>query len=75
MKIGITVECAVCGNMKQPVGRDASGHAHYCTRYTCEGYDQEPFAGSLWPGESEEDFGYPVSSRGTTTVDGSGGQA
>jgi rubredoxin len=31
----------------------------------CNGYREEPYAGSLWPGETEEDFGYPISADGT----------
>jgi len=35
----------------------------------CEGYDRDPKVGSLFPGESEQDFGYPVSSNGTKEMD------
>lgn len=60
MKVGIVVKCAVCGYTKQPWGRDAPIGSHYCTRDECEGYMQDPQAGSLWPGETEAEFGYPV---------------
>jgi hypothetical protein len=32
---------------------------------SCHGYREEPKVGDLWPGESEADFGYPVSDDGT----------
>jgi hypothetical protein len=31
----------------------------------CSGYAKEPKVGELWPRETEEDFGYPVSTDGT----------
>lgn len=34
--------------------------------YGCNGYYQDPKVGDLWPGESEQDFGYPCSNDGTT---------
>ena len=70
-KIGIAVTCAVCGLTKKPVGRDASLGSYLCQPIRgdlpggCEGYYQEPHIGSLWPGESEADFGYPVGDAGT----------
>jgi hypothetical protein len=36
----------------------------YCTD-ECPGYRQPPYAGSLWPGETEAEFGYPVGDDGT----------
>lgn len=62
-KVGVAVYCTVCKNMKNPIGRDGGCLASYCT-YKCPGYDQPPFAGSLWPMEYEAEFGYPVGSHG-----------
>lgn len=67
MKVGIRVECAVCGYDKQPVGRSAGMGPVYCTD-ECSGYRQAPHVGSLWPGETEEQFGYPVQSAGTEEI-------
>lgn len=64
MRVGIRVTCAVCGDMKKPIGRSGPLGAEYCTD-ECPGYRAEPYAGSLWPGESAEDFGYPVGADGT----------
>lgn len=63
-KVGVIVRCAVCGHMKKPIGRDVALSAHYCDD-DCTGYRQPPYPGSLWPGESESDFGYPVGDDGT----------
>ena len=64
IRVGVRVTCAVCGDMKQPRGRSGPLDASYCTE-DCEGYRQPPHVGSLWPGESSADFGYPVSDVGT----------
>ena len=61
---GVAVFCKVCGQRKAPIGRSVS-MAYYMCDHECEGYRQEPFPGSLWPGESELDFGFPVGSDGT----------
>lgn len=59
-KIGKAVDCTVCGMQKNPVGRDApAAFAADSCSYECKGYMQEPHPGSLWPGESQADFGYP----------------
>jgi len=67
-KIGVAVDCTVCGRRKPPIGRsvpmDTAGG--YCDTHDCPGWQQEPRSGSLWPGESEADFGYPVGTVGTT---------
>jgi hypothetical protein len=63
-KFGVHVRCTVCGHRKQPVGRSASPAVTYCNE-DCPGYEQEPRVGSLWPNESEADFGWPVSDTGT----------
>lgn len=68
MRVGICVQCAVCGQMKKPIGRSGPLDASYCTD-ECAGYRKPPFVGSLWPGESEADFGYPVSADGTRDVE------
>lgn len=67
-KVGIRVECAVCGQTKQPRGRSAPVQCQYCDVF-CPGYDQPPHVGSLWPGETDEEFGYPCSDVGTKPVD------
>jgi hypothetical protein len=63
-KKGVRVECVVCGQMKCPRGRDGGLYQSYCDR-DCSGYNADPQVGSLWPGESEEAFGFPVSDVGT----------
>lgn len=68
MKIGIHVECAICRRWKKPLGRSAPLGANYCYYDDCEGYRQDPQAGSLFPGETEEDFGYQVGVNGTKEV-------
>jgi hypothetical protein len=67
MKIGISVYCAVCKQRKAPRGRsvpDAMWNG-MCTWDRCVGYSQDPVVGDLWPGETEEEFGFPVSVHGT----------
>ncbi len=50
-------ECAVCRLRKKPSGRDAAAAAAngYCDS-DCEGYDQEPRAGHLWPDEWQDEL-------------------
>ena len=64
LKIGVRCRCSVCGNTKKPVGRSAPMDSYYCDN-DCEGYLGLPYPGSLWPGESEADFGYHVSTTST----------
>ena len=64
-RVGVRVECQTCGYTKKPVGRSAPLGMHYCDD-ECAGYRRSPYPGSLWPGESEADFGYAVSADGTT---------
>lgn len=64
MKVGIDVRCETCSQSKQPVGRSAPMEARYCNS-DCKGYYQPPYPGNLWPGETEEEFGYPVGRNGT----------
>lgn len=58
---GYQVNCTVCGRVKQPAGRSVPAELYdsLCGG-DCQGYYEEPRPSSLWPGESEEDFGYPV---------------
>lgn len=73
MKVGVMVRCAVCGDMKKPRGRSGPMGMQFCEPawdgHGCPGYDQDPQAGSLWPGESDEDFGYPVGPHGWKLVE------
>ena len=68
-KVGVAVECVVCHRVKKPVGRSSPLGTCFCDN-DCDGYMQTPYAGSLWPGESEGDFGYPVSVDGTNQEQG-----
>jgi hypothetical protein len=63
MKIGKSVYCQVCERRKKPIGRSAPIGMDLCDE-DCKGYRKEPHVGSLWPGESEGDFGYPVGNDG-----------
>lgn len=66
LKVGISVECVECHRRKKPVGRSAPLEmANGLCDLDCDGYGRPPFAGSLWPGESEKEFGYPVADEGT----------
>ena len=67
MKVGISVECVRCRRTKAPRGRSvaaAMGNS-MCTDDQCKGYREDPKPGDLWPGETEAEFGYPVSSNAT----------
>jgi hypothetical protein len=64
-RVGVAVTCTVCGDRKKPIGRSAPLQMTFCDD-DCPGYRQPPYSGSLWPGESEQDFGYAVSVDGTT---------
>ena len=72
--VGVAVRCAVCGQRKAPRGRSAPMAASYCD-WECDGYAKEPSVGSLWPGESEADFGYAVSDVGTEKRAARGGKS
>lgn len=63
-KVGVEVECAVCHRTKAPRGRSVPLGMSHCNN-DCVGYQREPFSGSLWPGESEAEFGYAVADIGT----------
>ena len=47
---GQRVECASCGRYKTPRGRSGPLEGCDCEGW-CPGYNQEPYAGQLWPGE------------------------
>lgn len=42
--------CATCGHRKAPMGRAIPLTMYMCDR-DCEGYDEDPKPGHLWPGE------------------------
>ena len=63
--VGKVVECATCHKRKSPIGRSAPMEMYLCDD-DCPGYSKAPLSGSLWPGESEAEFGYPVGEVGTT---------
>jgi hypothetical protein len=74
MKVGIEVRCATCDRTKKPKGRSGPMGVMYCEpmwpgeRGGCPGYWEAPAVGSLWPGETEAEFGYPVGPEGTKDV-------
>lgn len=68
MKVGICITCAVCGQQKKPWGRSAPLEMNMCEVGQCHGWLAEPKVGDLWPGETEEDFGYPCCSEGTKDI-------
>jgi hypothetical protein len=58
-KVGIAVNCKVCGLRKKPVGRSAPMEmANSLCDWECPGYNQDPKPGHLWPDETQEEFGY-----------------
>ena len=66
MKVGIEVTCTVCGRVKSPRGRSCPpAYGGALCDSDCVGYRLEPLPGDLWPGENEEDFGFPVSVNAT----------
>lgn len=66
-KVGIRVTCGICGRTKQPHGRSAPMASSYCDS-DCEGYNENPRPGCLWPGETDEDFEYPCCDAATRPV-------
>ena len=68
MRVGIRVQCGTCGLTKAPIGRSISIGRAMCQGDTCRDYYCDPQPGSLWPGETEEEFGFPVSADGTKEV-------
>lgn len=67
MRIGIRVFCPKCNKVKAPRGRSVPPEIYsaYCTWDQCPSYYDHPKPGDLWCGESEDDFGYPISNDGT----------
>lgn len=63
-RIGVMVRCKTCGWIKKPIGRDAPVGWYGCDD-GCSGYRTDPRPGSLWPGETSTDFGYPIGTDGT----------
>jgi hypothetical protein len=63
-RVGVCIKCGVCGQMKKPIGRSAPLDLSYCDD-ACRGYRLKPRPGSLWPGETSEEFGYPIGEDGT----------
>ena len=58
-QVGKAVDCNVCGRCKAPRGRSVPlDMANSLCDDECEGYNQSPLPGELWPGETREDFGY-----------------
>jgi hypothetical protein len=62
--VGTEVLCTVCLQAKKPRGRSAPAVMSLCD-YDCRGYLREPFVGQLWPGETAEEFGYPIHAGGS----------
>lgn len=62
-KVGIRVTCAKCGYTKKPNGRSAPICPVFCDG-DCDGYWEPPHVDSLWPGESEADFGFQAQNYG-----------
>ena len=58
--VGARVVCPTCGQAKKPIGRSEPLGTYWCDDDTCEAYRAAPHPGSLWPGESEAEFGYRV---------------
>lgn len=58
-KVGVIVYCTLCHRVKKPCGRSAPMETagSYCDS-DCSGYYEEPKPGQLWPGETQEEFGY-----------------
>lgn len=67
MRIGISVNCRKCQRRKAPRGRSIPDvmYGSYCTSEGCVDYWSDPKPGDLFSGETEKDFGYPVSANAT----------
>ncbi len=74
-KVGVYVRCSTCGHQKRPRGRSAPLLLTMCEPSFpglddgCDGYNKPPLVGDLWPGETDEDFGYPCSDAGTKPIE------
>jgi hypothetical protein len=68
-RVGISVECTVCHRPKNPLGRSAPlAMANGLCDWECPGHELEPFVGTLWPGETCDDFGYAHSHSATRVL-------
>ncbi len=56
---GTEVECTVCLQIKEPLGRSAPLGMIMCNSVECKGYYEEPRPSQLWPGETWEESGIP----------------
>jgi hypothetical protein len=55
--VGKRVICTTCNRTKKPIGRSAALEmANSLCDQECPGYNQPPYPGQLWPGETLEDF-------------------
>jgi hypothetical protein len=71
MKIGIAVYCMTCGLRKAPRGRSVPvAIANGMCDTHCSGFYENPRSGDLWPGETEEEFGFPVGNFGVAEMGG-----
>jgi hypothetical protein len=58
-QVGKAVDCLTCRRRKKPRGRSAPLEmANGLCDQDCEGYNDDPKPGFLWPGETREEFGY-----------------
>ena len=65
VRVGIAVACTVCGQRKAPT-RTVGPTRHVSVRSRLSRVSTGPLsAGSLWPGETSDEFGYPVGPDGT----------
>ena len=67
VKTGITVYCTYCDLRKTPIGRSGPLGMALCD-FECPGYRVHPYPGSLWPGETEGEFSYPVGDDGVEDI-------
>lgn len=68
MLVGIQVTCTVCGLQKKPHGRSSPIGLSYCDE-NCPGYNEPPYPGCLWPGETAHQFGFPICNNATRIAD------
>ena len=69
-KVGIEVYCTKCRRPKAPRGRSVSPVMwnSMCTNDQCGAYYDDPKPGSLWFGETDEDFGFPCEDSATKPI-------
>ena len=76
MRVGIEVRCSVCGKPKAPHGRSLPipEHRQWCEAnflnqaLQCPGYYADPQSGCLFPGETEDDYGYECCNNATEEI-------